>query len=502
MKVFKKQSGGLNALEATAISAGSTQGLEQTLLAQSGQLGKTVLAVGYTNTGKVQGVSLGGGNVVEVYASGADFSAGVVQYREFMSFGEPICFTGVAIGAIITATEGFYGVSENVSGANESPMPLLSLALSFTKTFLFAFRNSQTFREGTNLNRIGNNVGTISVVNGPIASVIKLMDGTGVTVRGQEGISLAPWEHRYLGTSGNNEYILESTNNIMACIFAHTAFYDCRLIMPLTNDGITWPRSGFISALYDNTQVDFYVRDGVNGRINSTAGTGVSPGLPVDFDAGVGTGTGADEADYEPNGATRLQAIGLISAYSGADSAGLEASPMMPTAFMTQVVAQPLFIIDDGDGGNSSIAIASPYEGTAKIYEWDDNIGTLVLAYTLPLTRENVTVTSKEDQLHPSAGIIANEESSVAPLVGNLRAGVIIADVPITVVVQSGSQTHVPVLRSQNGTTTTSIINDDDETLMLGVTPTAIAAEIREGGDGILYRRVIGAGGVDTWVVA
>ena len=60
----------------------------------------------------------------------------------------------------------------------------------------------------------------------------------------------------------------------------------------------------------------------------------------------------------------------------------------------------------------------------------------------------------------------------------------------------------MPSIRSQNGTTTTSIVNDDDETLMLGITPEEIACEIREGADGLLYKRVIGTGGTDTWVEA
>ena len=80
--------------QASAIAQGATLGLEQALLASAGQPGLTVLAVGYTTSGKVQGVSLGAGNVVEVYASGADFNAGAVLYREFLGFGEPICFTG------------------------------------------------------------------------------------------------------------------------------------------------------------------------------------------------------------------------------------------------------------------------------------------------------------------------------------------------------------------------------------------------------------------------
>lgn len=488
-----------------AAAAGSTLGLEQGLLAKAGQPGLTVLAVGYvTDSGKVQGVSLGDGNVVEVYASGADFSAGNVLYREFMEQGEPICFTGLATGAIIQASQGFYGFSEQLDASDMSPMPLLSYGLSFKSTFFYGFRNCNTYDPGGT----STNQGWVHIVNGPLASEVTLKNGSGNVVEGQTGIALQPWEYVRLYTNANSEYILEATNPIMACHAAsmdlnpHGRFYDSRLIMPLTNDGITWPRSGFISAPYNNTQVKFYTRDNVDGLINSTAGTGVSPGSPVDFDAGVGVGTGASDTDYEPNGATRVRATGLISAYSGADSAGLEASPLMPTSAMSQVVAQPLAIADNGDGGNSGVAIASPFVGTAKIYQWNDTTKQLDLAYTVPLNRSGVTVTSKIDQYHPSAGLVANEtmEGAVA-LVGQLNPGVIIADVPITVVVQNGDQLLEPSIRSQNGTTTTQIRSNDDETLTLGVTPAILKAEITEGADGIFYRREI-SGGTETWVVA
>lgn len=482
----------VDAAAAGAIAAGSTLGLEQALLAAAGQPGLTVLAVGYTTSGKVQGVSLGDGNVVEVFADGAAFNAGTVLYREFMSLGEPICFTGLSNGAIITSSQGFYGFSENISGGNESPMPLLSYGLSFDFTFCYAFRNSNS------------NEGRVWVVNGPLSNTIRIATGAGVTVLGQENIALDPWEWYQLTTNGNAEYIVEGTENMMACIGANMdapSFYDFRLVMPLTNDGITWPRSGFVSAPFNNTQVAFYVRDGAEGFINDP--NGVSPGSPIDFDAAPPTGTGATDQDYEPDGATRLLATGLVSAYSGADSAGLEASPLMPTAAMSQVVAQPLHIADNGDGGNSGVAIASPYEGTAKVFEWDYGVtDTLVLAYTVPLNRNGVTVASKEDQKHPAAGGVMNDSvNGVVTLVGDLRPGVVIADVPITVVVQNGTPTLVPTIRSQGGATTTSIVNDDDETLSLGVTPATLKAEITEGADGILYRRSVTAG-TETWVVA
>lgn len=482
------------------IAAGSTLGLQQELLANAGQPGLTVLAVGFvTASGKVQGTSLGAGNVVEVYASGTDFNAGTVLYREFMGLGEVICFTGLTPGAIITSSQGFYGFCEQVDGADVGPMPLLSYGLSFTETFFFAFRNCNNYDpNGTSTSQ-----GWVHVVNGPLASTLGMFRA-GAAVQGQENIQLDPWEYVRLYTDANAEFSIVSSNPVMACHEADMdsnpsgRFFDSRLIMPLTNDGITWPRSGQVSAPFNNTVVEWFTRDNAEGSLNS--GNGVSPGSPVDFDAAPPLGTGATDADYEPNGATRVLATGLISAYSGADTAGLEATPLMPTSAMSQVVAQPLFIRDQGDGGNSGIAIASPFEGTARVYSWDDVNGQLVLEYTVPLTRNGVTVTSKEDQKHPAAGLVANEASAV-DLVGDLNAGIVIADVPVTVVVQNGSVALFPIVRSQNGTTTTSIISGSDETLSLGITPALLKAEITEGTDGILYRREI-SGGVESWVVA
>ncbi len=476
----------------SSVAAGSTLGLEQSILAKAGQPALTVLAVGYTTSGKVQGCSLGDGNVIEVFSSGSEYNSGNVLYREFMNLGEPICFTGLSNGAIITSTQGFYGFSEQVEGSSESPMPLLSYGLSFKSTFLFGFRSS------------GQNDGLIHVVNGPLLNNIKLTDGGGVVQVSQENIVLQPWEYIQLTTNGNKEYILEGQNPMMACIHGRmnetsNKFADSRLVMPLTNDGITWPRSGFVSAPYNNTVVNWFTRDNAEGSLNS--GNGVSPSSPIDFDAASPTGTGANDPDYQPDGATRVFAVGLISAYSGADSAGYEASPLMPTSAMSQVVAQPLFIDDSGDGGNSGIAIASPYQGTAKIYEWNDVTKTIDLAYTLPITR-GTTATDRNGQKHPAAGQVANETGSGSILlVGQLKAGVIIADVPITVVVQNATPTLIPTIRSQNGTTTTSIINDDDETLTLGWTPSTLKSEITEGVDGILYKRVINAG-TESWEIA
>ena len=490
----------VSANAAGAIASGSTLGLQQGLLASAGQPALTVLAVGYTTTGKVQGVSLGAGNVIEVYTNGDDYTLGIVLYREFMSRGEPICFTGLPIGAIITSTQGFYGFSEQIDGADESPMPLLSYGLSFRESFMFGFRSCNIYAPGVQTG----NQGWVHIVNGPIASVLKFTDGAGNTVRGQEGINLAPWQYHLLYTDGNKEYVISSTNPVMACHNANMdsdpygRFYDSRLIMPLSNDLISWPRSGDFSTPYQNVVTNYYVRDGAEGTFTTSAG---SP-TPID------SATGATDTDYEPNGATRTRINGLGCWYSGADSAGLEASPAMPVSAMSQVVAQPLHIDDTGDGGNSSIAIASPFVGTARVFQWNDATGQLDLAYTVPLNRSGVTVSAPEDQFHPTAGLVANEtvEGSVS-LVGDLKPGLIEADVPITVVVQNGSATHKPDIRSQNGTTTASIVSDDDETLTLGWTPPELKAEIARGTDGLLYKRSISPSAIagvgdEIWSVA
>ena len=500
--------GGASNETALSFAKGAGLVLEQSLLAADGQPAKTVLAVGATNTGKVQGCSLGAGNVVEVYASGADFNSSTVLYREFMGAGEPICFTGLTSGAIITSTQGFYGMGEQVTGSNESPMPLLSLGLAFTSTFLYAFRNSQNYPGS------GDSTGQVIVCNGPLPSTVTFTRN-GIQIEDQAPRDLDPFELTYFYTNANGEYLLEATSPIMACVQAQMGnnpplvpggpaasaqrFYDTRLVMPLTNDGITWPRSGFVSAPYDNTTSKYYVRDGIKGDFPT-----ISPGFPVDFDGS----TGANDSDYEPRGATRLRVNGLAVAYSGADSAGLEASPMIPVAAMSQVVAQPFWIDDSGDGGSSGVSIASPYEGTAKIYAWNEATGVAELAYTVPLARgglgQGIVPTTPDDQFVPCAGMVANEASlaadpSVVQLVGNLGPGYIVADVPITVVAQNAVPSLTPSIRSQNNTTTTSIVSDDDETLMLGWTPAQKKAEITEDADGFTRKRVVDASGTVNW---
>ena len=181
---------------------------------------------------------------------------------------------------------------------------------------------------------------------------------------------------------------------------------------------------------------------------------------------------------------------------------------MIPVSAMSQVVAQPFSISDSGDGGNSGVAIGSPYEGTAKVYQWNTVTGAAELAYTVPLGRgtegQGIAPATPEDQYIPCAGMVANEptlaaDPSVVQLEGQLNPGYVVADVPITVVAQNGDGRLISEIRSQNGTTTTGIVSEGDETLMLGWTPPQKKAEITEDADGYTRKRVLDNTGAVTW---
>lgn len=494
-----------------AVAAGSTLGLEQSLLANAGQPALTVLVVGPATNGKVQGTSLGDNNVVEVYANGSDFSAGIVLYREFMGLGEPICFTGLEFGAIISASKGFYGFSEvegdSAAAARQGLMPLMSFGFAFKSTFLYAFRNST----GTNGSR-----GIVFVANGPLTNTIKMTNGSGAVTLGQEGIVLEPWESTYLDTNANQEYILSGTEKMMACILGYgggvavsgpvrdpsgisTATltsngrnWDCRLVLPTSSDQIGNPRSGFMSAPYSNTFIKYYRQTGTSGNLT------VSPGSPVPIST-----YGGNLGDHNPSGYVRWRATGLATGYSGADGQGGDAVQFSDVGTLSQVVAQPLYMPDSGFGDETGIAIFSPYEGTAKVFEWNTTTKSLDLAYTLALLRDSsITINSKEDQLHPAAASLSNSINNTnnTLLTSPLNPGVVIADVPIGIVIQAQNG-QVPDMRSQNETTTSSIYTQEDETASYGWTPATLKAEITEGTDGILYKRSITAG-TETWTIA
>lgn len=496
----------------------------QNLQVEEGNLGRTILAVGYVASdfqqsdpttpkpfeerGAVQVVSAGDGNAVTVYANGADYLMGITsQGPFFLDDGESFVIEVTEPGNIITMSEGGYGYSEQRRGADVSPMPLLSLGLAFRDSFLFAFRNSEDVGTGTNR-------GLIHVVAGPVPSKVSLLNGiTGQPVLGQQDIEIGPFERATLRTDGNNEFRIKASEPIMACMHAHMGpgserFYDSRLVMPLTNDGITWSRSGNLSSLYQNTEVTYYLND------ESVPGTFTgNPGSPVDLDQATGDNTNG----YQPKGAARFRAKGLVSAYSGADGAGLEATPMCPISVMSQKVPLVGLVEDSGNSQNNSIAVASPYEGTFQVWApagpglpvqlvsflTPDGLSTVT---EIPLVRRGVTSPSSYvQQFHPASALIEATPNFVEDTHGflsNFEGGYVLSNVPCMVIMNNtqGNDVDDTVLyRGSEGGLVQGVRANGDETLMLGISPELFKLNIRLAQDRLFYRQELTAGGVESW---
>lgn len=513
------------------------------LRVQEGNIGRTVLAVGYVGSnyvqsdpgnpkpfeerGAVQVTSLADGNAVLVYENGNDYLNAIPsQGPFFLADGETFVIEVCEPGNIITMSEGGYGYSEQRSqpGGNtyESPMPLLSLGLAFRDTFFYAFRNCQSPN--------GADRGLVHVVCGPVPSTIKLEDGlTGAAINGQENIEMTPFSRTTLVLDGNQEYRIRATEPVMACTHAYMGagverFYDSRLIMPLTNDGITWPRSANMSSLYQNCLVRYYNNSAITGSNNTVPGqfTIQGPGFPVDIDGP--DGTGANLPDYDPRGATRFLAEGLVSAYSGADGNGLEATPMMPISAMAQKVPIVGTIVNAGTARSNGIAIASPFEGTCRLYEFDRATRSLVLRQVVDPTtgqlvddivlerRTGVTYTTELDQRAPASATI----QSTAGVAGSgfygfevgspaFEGGILMSNVPVTVVVnntQNVPNTAEVQYPSSEGNLVLGVRAKSDETLMIGTTPEEIRLNVRLAQDTLYYRQTLQAGGNEVWIRA
>ena len=493
-----------------------------------GNTGLTILAVGYvasdfdqltsgvkpfSEEGAVQLVSLGNGNAIRVFKNGNDFVNNKIEQGPFfLNDGQTFVIEKITTGSIITMSEGGYGYSEQRSLDFESPMPLLSLGLAFSDTLFYSFRNS-TQPDGIEK-------GLLHIVCGPKKSKISLTNAiTGDIVLKQSNITLDSFSHKTLTLDGNVEYRIKATEPIMACTNVYMGdgdkrFYDGRLILPLTNDGISWPRNGQISALYPNTKVKYYNNRGDTG----TGGPSFvvdGPGNFIDADTAVGN----NEIGYSATGATRFMANGLISGFSGADGAGFEATPMCPISAMAYKIPIIGIIRNTGTPQQNSISVSSPFVGTIRVYTYDTNTELPVLVSfnapgggttnTINLERRNGVIPSiPEEQRTPSSAQIAATASAPNDRYGlqtDFLGGYIISDVPCMAIIntsQTDNITPTEQFPGSSGNLVQGVRSAADETLVFGISPDELKCTIRLGTDDLYYKQTISSGGTETWLLA
>lgn len=488
LTVSSSSGGGVDVGAITTISQALLNQVQSRETLESGNVAKNMLTVMNTNTGKVQVSSLNDDNEVVVFLTGQDYMNGNEQERIFLKLGEVYVFENLQNGSKITSSKGIFGYSEQFAGTKKSPMPLGNAAFAFTKTF---FRSARNFDLGQ---------GKIYVANGSLESIIQLTDGLGNIIQGQTGIVLPPYGFVELNGDGVQEYMLEATNPVLATTASGMdvdEFEDSRVLMPLTDDGLIWAKSGFMSAIYDNTEVRFWVRDGVSGDMRKA-----SPGQPTAIGSNPPQGTGVKDPNYRPNGATRFKAAGLISAYTSADGGGASSTAMFPVKAIAQRVALPLSLKKVGDGAVNGLAFCSPYEGTVRIYSWNKTTGIADLWLTMDLTRASGTVNTINDQAFPAAALTSPDAAeSTVEMPDIFMGGYAEADVPFHCVINSRTN-QSQRYRGTSGNNVKGIQTGGNETITMGVTPSSIKAEIRvDATSGLLVKRVIN-NLTETWEVA
>lgn len=262
----------------------------------------------------------------------------------------------------------------------------------------------------------------------------------------------------FCGTKGDRGNDPASSNN----------YIDMRLVPPMSTEILVHSRSNRLSAQFTNTSVTYHRRNMTTGSFTVQAGTPLN----------IGNATG-NQQDYNPDGWLLLRSDKPIASFSGADSQGWEATPGWPLTALAQFFPITSTIGTNTDSGRASIALASPYEGSARIY---DESGTLL--GTFNITRGTSPPSSVADQLFPAAGIF-NPGNSLG---ASLTSGYVECTVPCVCIMNFDGS---------------SIFTSDlgDEIAIPGSTPDEIRAQIRKDSNGFLRRRDIDVSGNETWVI-
>jgi hypothetical protein len=262
----------------------------------------------------------------------------------------------------------------------------------------------------------------------------------------------------FCGTKGDRGNDETSANN----------FIDMRLVPPMSSEVIVHSRMNRLSARFANTSVVYHRRNMTTGTFTVQAGT------PLDISGATG-----NQVDYNPDGWLILRSNAPITGFSGADSAGWEATPAWPLAALAQLFPILSNIGGSTQGRSASITLASPYEGTARVYDTSH-----ILLDTFTITRGTSPPATPDDQQYPASGQWIPQTSIGA----SVSDGYVECDVPCVCICNFDGS---------------SVFTRDagDEMAVPGTTPEDIRAQIRKDPDMFLRRRTIDNAGNETWVL-
>ncbi len=279
-----------------------------------------------------------------------------------------------------------------------------------------------------------------------------------------------------LACNANAEFVVKSTTDIFCGTGAHfedasNALLDVRLLPPMRTELIVYNRFNRVTAQFTDTNVDWYRQDMVQGSVTVNAGTPFL--LGTDSIAGSGIA-------FADNGWLILRSDKPISSFTGADGAGSNATEAWPLEFLAQMFPIYSTIELSTNYSIAGINIASPYEGSARIY---DSSGTMV--FTFDYTRGTSPPVSPGDQDYPAAGQSNPGNDGYAALTG----GWVETTTPAVCII------------NYNGAVGFGATDNGDETLIPGTSPEEFKAQIRKDPDGFLRRRDIDASGNETWEI-
>lgn len=295
----------------------------------------------------------------------------------------------------------------------------------------------------------------ISIVDGP--KFISAYGSTTLTCNANTEFVVVATTEIFCGTKGDRGDGI--TNN---------RFIDMRLIPPMATEVLVHSRNNRLSARFANTSVTYHRRNMTTGSFTVQAGT------PLNI-----AGATGNQTDYNPDGWLLLRGNKPFSGFSGADSQGYMATSCWPLNALAQLFPILSNIGGGTDFGRNSISLASPYEGTARVYDEGK-----VLLDTFTLTRGTSPPTTPEEQKFPASGQW-NPEVSLGI---DVSSGYVEVDVPCVCIMNFNASS---VFTSDAG----------DEMAVAGTSPDEIKCQIRKDPDGFLRRRSIDIAGAETWVL-